>query len=252
MFANYLFTAFYSGLLLFIGLLTFAIAVMLARILIAFIELSQTKIYKKRNQILEKANKQAFEIIEAAQKTAQETVRAAHASAETTLHNTETFMKKLNEQHEKFLLQNANLHISSLEEEFAALKDRLSANARHSEEQFDSSLSLINQGFSEKASQALNKLDEHIATEVESLHKEVLQKLEEAQHTFQDQSASAYAAVLEELETYKKERIEKINASINDILLDLSLKVFGRSLTLEEHQAFIIKSLEEAKHLLNA
>lgn len=249
---NFLFTAFYTALIVFISILLLAIAVMLFKIIVALLEISYAKVYKKRNEILETANQQAIEIIESAQKTAQETVRSAHSSAEATLHNTEMFMKNLNEQHKKFLLQNANLHISSLEEEFAELKERLLANTRHSEEQFDNNLSLINQSFSEKATQSLNKLDGHIAAEVESLHNEVLKKLEETHHTFQDQSASAYAAVLEELEAYKKERIEKINASINDILLDVSLKVFGRSLTLEEHQAFIIKSLEEAKHLLNA
>lgn len=225
---------------------------MLVRIVVRVVKIYHTNIYKKRREVLDAANAQANDIITIAHKTAQETILSAHKKAEATLHSTEVFMQELNKRHEKLLLHNTNMHITALEGEIESLKEKLSTSVEQSSKMFDNNLSEAHNDFDGKTKEMLGRLDQHLSEEIESLHSAVLQKLEDTQNIFQAQSEKAYASMQNELDTYKKERIDSINSSINDVLLAVSRKVLGHSLSLEEHQAYIMKSLEEAKHLLDS
>src|SRR3989344_5881574 len=56
-----------------------------------------------------------------------------------------------------------------------------------------------------------------------------------------------YARLEQELEEYKKHRWEEIESKLAEIIKQVSQKVLGKSLGVQEHSDLIIQALEEAK-----
>lgn len=77
------------------------------------------------------------------------------------------------------------------------------------------------------------------------------QQIESSKTDFRTNLSNLYQKDYEEakkqLEDYKKQSMEKIDANSKEIIKDYSIKVFGRMLSYEEHEDLIMESLEEAK-----
>lgn len=63
----------------------------------------------------------------------------------------------------------------------------------------------------------------------------------------QEKVAKEYQEIEKELSLYKNRKLKEIDENIYDIITNVTKKVLGESLSIEDHQELIIKALEEAK-----
>jgi len=56
-----------------------------------------------------------------------------------------------------------------------------------------------------------------------------------------------YVALEKDLETYKKEQIDKINDKLSTLLVEVASKSLGTSFSVNQHQEVILNLLEDAK-----
>lgn len=60
-------------------------------------------------------------------------------------------------------------------------------------------------------------------------------------------SEETYKKIKDEMELYKKERLEKFETTIMQILEDVATKAFGKVISLQDHKDFVLKALDQAK-----
>ncbi len=91
-----------------------------------------------------------------------------------------------------------------------------------------------------------------------AVEKELLQEVDEFKETLKEETAdihakveekvlAEYAKVEQELDSYKTRRTKEIDETIYDILQDVSKRVLGEALSMEDHQDLVLQALEEAK-----
>ena len=76
-----------------------------------------------------------------------------------------------------------------------------------------------------------------------AMEAELLKTQEEARLAVKN----TYKAVYEELERYKKDRIDQLDKSILAMVEDVSKRVFKKEISVHEHEKLVMKALEEAK-----
>jgi len=76
-----------------------------------------------------------------------------------------------------------------------------------------------------------------------SLTQEVTKAQQEANNAIKQ----AYARALEEVESYKEERMKQVDSSILSIVKDVTEKVLSKEISLEEHEKLVLRALEEAR-----
>jgi F0F1-type ATP synthase membrane subunit b/b' len=76
-----------------------------------------------------------------------------------------------------------------------------------------------------------------------SLAREVQKTQDDANKTIRE----AYQTAAEEVSKYKEERMRQVDESILSVVKDVTEKVIGKSVSAEEHEKLVLKSLEEAK-----
>lgn len=242
--------AFYSLLALII-LLILLIAILIFKILVEIFELAQQRADQTRVTLLKNAQKRAAQILDEAHKTAHdtlaesstkakeyltETIFAADTLRGTQVHMLEDYAKKQEEQLAR--------HTEELKVQYASTVTTLTTTLTQNIQQLD-------QAARSQMQTALSTLNTQIAGEVDFMHDEITKRVEESHTAFEEKSSSAYQELLTQLNDYKKQKTEQIDKSVNRVLVDISKRVFGRTLTLEEHQDYILKTLEDAKQLLN-
>jgi hypothetical protein len=92
----------------------------------------------------------------------------------------------------------------------------------------------------------------------EQIEKELLHEVEEfgdilkketidTQKQIEARIQKEYSTIEQDLADYKRKNLSAIDESIYDILYNVSKRVFGKALSMEEHQELVIEALEEAK-----
>lgn len=77
--------------------------------------------------------------------------------------------------------------------------------------------------------------------------KELTSEISEFRKSLESMSIETRKKIDEELSKYKEARIRSMDNEIHEIVQEASAEILGKSLSLEEHEEFILKVLEEAK-----
>lgn len=107
------------------------------------------------------------------------------------------------------------------------------------EKQKQESLAAISGASDDIKNALLNEVGEFENT----LQKETVEK----QAALEKRLEEEYQKIQGELEQYKRDRIDKIDSSIFEVLHEVTAKVLGKALSLEEHKQLVLDALNQAK-----
>lgn len=83
--------------------------------------------------------------------------------------------------------------------------------------------------------------------EIEEMKQALTQEVLRAQETTRKAIEESLSKVGAEVQAYKQARLKRVDAAIFEIIKQVSQKVIGKSLSLEDKEELVMKSLEEAK-----
>ena len=86
-----------------------------------------------------------------------------------------------------------------------------------------------------------------VVSQIDAIRTSLSGEIQKAQMETRQMLASSYKKMEEEIEAYKKERLQRVDEKIFEILKEVSSKAIGKSLSLEDHEDVVIKALEDAK-----
>ena len=92
-----------------------------------------------------------------------------------------------------------------------------------------------------------HEIEEELLHEVEDFKKVLHDETVGAQQAVEAKVQEKYAVVEKEITSYREKQLKAVDETIYDILHDVSKKVFGEALDMEDHQDLVIKALAEAK-----
>jgi MFS superfamily sulfate permease-like transporter len=116
---------------------------------------------------------------------------------------------------------------------------------------FDGKIAELNNQNIESFKNISDELVKSVNLHFEELKTLLSRQTVESQKAAEDKIKGEYDKMEQELETYKKEQMEKINNNIYQILLNISKEVFGKKLDTKEHEEMIAKALAEAEKQMN-
>lgn len=173
----------------------------------------------------------------------------------------------LDEAHEQNLkiLEEANRQAAAILSEATLSKTATQAIAK---EKLDEVLMLqkkttdnLNQQFSKNYEAALNKLqsedvrnlekithevEETVSREMQDFTKTLKSETVDAHAIMQERIEQEYAKAEQDIDTYKKQQIAKIDASVYPLLKKVINLVIGKSLTAQDHELLVTEAIEEA------
>lgn len=86
-----------------------------------------------------------------------------------------------------------------------------------------------------------------LSTEIETITDSLTQKTIAAESLLEQRIAAEYQKAEKEISYYKELKVKKLDTSIYELLQDVSMKIFGKTLNIQDHQDLVMKALEEAK-----
>jgi len=98
-----------------------------------------------------------------------------------------------------------------------------------------------------KYSNISKSISDIVTGNLEDLKKIIAQQTIDSQRVVEVKFKEEYQKLEEEMTEYKKERIQKINSNIYEILHNISRIAFGKGISLQEHEELIAKALEESE-----
>lgn len=90
-------------------------------------------------------------------------------------------------------------------------------------------------------------LGSEAAKQIEAMRQVLQAEIARAQQTTKAAIDEAYKKVEEEIEAYRKSRLQKIDEQIYEVIKKVSQDVIGKAIEAQEHEEMVVKSLEEAK-----
>ena len=92
-----------------------------------------------------------------------------------------------------------------------------------------------------------NDLKLTMVTAIDNFRSALSQEVQKAQAETSKTIKEAYQVAQDEIDKYKEERMSQIDASILEIIKDVTAKVLGKSISYDEHEKLVQKALEESK-----
>lgn len=92
-----------------------------------------------------------------------------------------------------------------------------------------------------------NDIKGEASREIEEMKQAFTQEVLRAQETTRKAIEETLSKVGAEVQVYKEARLKRVDAAIFEIIKQVSQKVIGKSLSLEDKEELVMKSLEEAK-----
>lgn len=83
---------------------------------------------------------------------------------------------------------------------------------------------------------------------LDNISKEVTEDVVEAHDSLQARIEKKYQVVDQEIEQYKKQRMQEVEQKLGGIVQEVLEHVSGKSLSLEQHQELIHTAIDQAKH----
>jgi uncharacterized protein YkuJ len=215
--------------LIFFVLITAIISVSVALMLIIS---SYVNVFKKYNLLLKeeqnlelKEHKEQIEVLEDARKKAAKIIAHAHFVESNTKNQFQQELQNVSMNEVKYFQEAATDLLSVYKQELESLKADTIKIANN-----------ITKDIENNTIQELKDFKEILKKETYASQKIVEQKIEEE-----------YAQTKVEIETYKQDRIKKVEDEIYNILQNVSTLVLGKAISLEDHEQIVIDALNKAK-----
>ncbi|MBI2031788.1 MAG: hypothetical protein HYT08_04215 [Candidatus Levybacteria bacterium] len=184
-----------------------------------------SRIYEKEAGVLKDARNKAESIINEAVQKAQEIIAGSN------IVNTQS-KKALDEAFETLLKHQTGYFEKASQDFLQVYKNELEA---------------LKQKNIEILKNTSKSIEEDTVKEVQDFDNVLEQETVASQKIIQEKIEKDYSKVQKEVEQYKNEMLGKVDAQISKLIQDVSKKVIGKSLSLQEHEQLIIDALEEAK-----
>jgi vacuolar-type H+-ATPase subunit H len=92
-----------------------------------------------------------------------------------------------------------------------------------------------------------DEVNQMAATELKVFANKLQEQTKTAQVEAQQTIAQVYAGMGEELEQYKQARMKVVDEVVRDMVMRVGREVMGETIASSEHEALVVKALEEAK-----
>jgi len=181
--------------------------------------------HKKALQMLEDARKQSMKILEDSLSKAQEIINETKALSDETKRSINT--------HFDDITQGQQVELSDLS---ATLLNEYKDEIRDQKKKNIETLQTISH---EVETEVKNEISEF----KDVLHKETIN----AESQIQNKIKQDYSAIENELKQYKHDKLSSLDEKIYEIITLVSKRIIGKALSLEEHEDFIMKVLEDIK-----
>jgi F0F1-type ATP synthase membrane subunit b/b' len=179
----------------------------------------------KLKDIERTAYTKANEVLSQMEKTSATILEKVESRADEILTHSELFKKDLNQAFEHSLEESSQKYVVMLEDHSKRFVD-----------DYEILLKSVKDQSLEKASKAIDTIDDDIR-----------KSLEDSKVVARDQMGVFLKKALEEVETFKKQELEKIDKEIDEFVLQLAKELLRMNLTPKDHKKLIINSLEKAK-----
>ncbi len=201
-----------------------------------FLEVSSTETEKSARKVKENAYNKAFSLIEDARNTSLKVMQDAQAKAQQILADSTSFSVASKNVLSKDLQDVASKQLSTFDTVSSQL---LSEYKSALETQEKKNISTLEGMSTELKGELLHEVDEF----KDILHRETI----ESQQMVDQKISSEFKKLEEEINAYKARQLHNIDDKVYKILAQISKDVFGKVLTIEDHQDIILKALEKAK-----
>lgn len=179
----------------------------------------------KLKDIERTAYTKANEVLSQMEKTSATILEKVESRADEILTHSELFKKDLNQAFEHSLEESSQKYVVMLEDHSKRFVD-----------DYENLLKSVKDQSLEKAAKAIDTIEEDIR-----------KSLEDSKVVARDQMGVFLKKALEEVETFKKQELEKIDKEIDEFVLQLAKELLRMNLTPKDHKKLIINSLEKAK-----
>lgn len=175
--------------------------------------------------ILSNANREAAEIIRMATQKALEILQSAEGVKESAASSLAKELTAVAQQHKQYL-QDASLKYV----------ETYGHMAEQAQDEYLSTLHEASQAMAGDAKRTLDMFETFLKDQTIGYKQQMEKKIEDLRDN-----------VNEQVNEYKKEKLKRIDKSINDIIISVAKIVIGHSLNVKEHNELVLKALEEAK-----
>ncbi len=199
-------------------------------------EFTSTKKIKDAKKIKDGAYQKAFSIIDDARKRSLDIISESNLKAQKLLEDTQAFSQATKILMEKELKDVSDRQLKSLDSTSKGLLE-MYKNVIAKEE--DKNVETL-ESFSKD-------LKSELVTEVEGfkdiLHRETI----ETQQMVEQKVNAEFKKAIDEISSFKAKRLKKVDDNVFRILVLVSKDVFGKILSMDEHQRLVLEALQKAK-----
>lgn len=176
-------------------------------------------------RVLADAHKQALETIRTAALKAREILQSAETVKEQTMQTLTNETIAITEQHQRYLKDASLKYVETYEH-----------MAEGAQEEYLTTLHTASQGMAQDAKQTLDMFESFLKEQTVGYKQAMEKKIE----ILRDQTN-------EYVNEYKKNKLQRVDKAIDEIIVSVAKNVIGRSLNTKEHNELVLRALEEAK-----
>ena len=92
-----------------------------------------------------------------------------------------------------------------------------------------------------------NNINNSIVSAIQSFSFSLQNQFTNAQKKMLEDFTNLYKSSEADIENYKRERLKVLDSLILKVIEEVSLRVLGKEISVEEHEKLVLKALEEAK-----
>lgn len=186
-----------------------------------------------RNKALERKQKNLYkhlqEITLGAQAKAEEIVEEASKRAGKTLAESVYLKTELSKHLETSLKDSLQAHLDTLRQE---------------SEQLDKDYREV---LKQAEKKALETTEEEVQKDIKSLREVITQEILDSHTQIQQTTNKEMDQIKNQMESYKKEQLQIVDAQVNSIIQKVAKDVIGKTLSVSEHEDLVLEALDEAK-----
>lgn len=113
--------------------------------------------------------------------------------------------------------------------------------------EYKSSLSEAKSQYHQQVAQTLDEMSKSATQELSIYREKLATQSASQEHQLTQSIQTEFAKAKEEIEAYKKHKMDIVDTSIKELLLKVSEKVLGQTIPLSQHEKLIQHALEQAK-----
>lgn len=176
------------------------------------------------------------EVITKAQAEANDIIKKAVQKAEETLRESKIFRDDLVEELNKTIREVAENTLNRFKQE-SSIFDR----------QYQQLFSSIQEEYTRKTKLTIDTMQKTATDELEDFKQILRNETISSQNIISTKIQEEFNLVLKDIQTYRTQKIQEINASAKDVTKKITEDLLGKALSLSEHEQLITQALESAK-----